>query len=130
MTENEKMQIVMLQKKGYGAKKIAGILGIPMNRVRSHIRRHPLQEEAHQGCMQCGKPLVQLPQRKERKFCSDKCRMAWWNAHQDQVRRKAYYNLICPRCGESFQSYGKKDRIYCSRKCYAEARQKGADSNG
>lgn len=40
-------------------------------------------------CKFCGKEVHQNPGRKEKKFCDDKCRMAYWNSHQDKVERKA-----------------------------------------
>lgn len=73
----------------------------------------------------CGAALMQIPHRKPKKFCSDKCRMAWWNSHQELVNRKAIYHLACAHCGQSFDSYGNKNRKYCSRRCYDDARRKG-----
>lgn len=123
MTEYEKYEIARLRREGMSANKIAQTLNLPMNRVRSHIRRHPV-DSAAKKCLQCRKPLTQVPHRKERKFCSDKCRMLWWNSHPELVKRKAYYDKVCPWCHTAYQSYGKKNRIYCSRKCYADARRK------
>ena len=45
-------------------------------------------------------------------------------SHQDLVNKKAYYHLTCQRCGKEFNSYGNKNRKYCSRECYAETRRK------
>lgn len=103
------------------AKQIAETLGIHVGTVRSYIRRHPEIENAR-FCLTCGIPVVQTPGRKAKKFCSDKCRMKWWNKHQDHVNRKAYYTLTCIQCGKEFQSYGNQKRKYCGRECYTEAR--------
>ncbi len=134
MTDQERTQIIQLQNEGLGYKRIAAELNLPVNGVKSFCRRHPVTKDTASfgsaGCRQCGAPLTQLPHRKAKKFCSDKCRMAWWNSHQDQVNRKAFYTLVCPTCGKEFQSYGKKHRIYCSRACYAQARSKGVRSDG
>ena len=61
-----------------------------------------------------------------KKFCSDKCRMAWWNAHQDQVTRNAHYSFVCAQCGENFTVYGNASRKFCSRACYLTSRNKEA----
>ena len=134
MTDQERTQIVQLQKKGLGYKRIATQLNLPVNGVKSFCRRHPVNKDTALsdavGCLQCGTPLTQQPHRKAKKFCSDKCRMAWWNTHQDQVNRKAYYQHIWPACGKLFESYGKEHRVYCSRACYAQARRKEVSQNG
>ena len=116
-------QIRNLALQGFGYKRIADIVGLSPDTVKSHLRRHPAKPESS-VCMQCGKPLEQTKGRKEKKFCSDKCRMTFWNSHQDEVNKQAYYTLICLHCGKEFESYGNKNRKYCSRVCYAEARRK------
>ena len=62
----------------------------------------------------CGKEVVQPGGRKEKKFCSDKCRNKWWNSNLDKVNRKANYEFICPHCKKPFSAYGNKNRKYCS----------------
>ena len=118
-------QIKKLALKGLGYKKIANILDISPDTVKSHLRRHPPTETASE-CLQCGKPIEQKPNRKEKKYCSDKCRMAFWNSHQDEVNKQAYYTLVCKHCGKEFVSYGNKNRKYCNRACYTNARTKSA----
>ena len=118
-------QIKALALKGYGYKRIADILDLSPNTVKSHLRRHPATA-GMSVCLQCGKPIEQNPGRKEKKYCSDKCRMAYWNSHQDEVNKQAYYTLICQHCGKEFVSYGNKNRKYCCRDCYAAARRKAA----
>lgn len=118
-------QIKNLALKGYGYKRIADILDLSPNTVKSHLRRHP-PTEGVSVCQQCGKPIEQNPGRKEKKFSSDKCRMAYWNSHQDEVNKQAYYTLLCQHCGKEFVSYGNKNRKYCCRDCYAAARRKAA----
>lgn len=118
-------QIRNLALKGYGYKRIASVLEISLNTVKSHLRRHPITSGCT-VCLHCGKPVEQNPGRKEKKFCSDKCRMTWWNSHQDQVNKQAYYTLTCQYCGKEFASYGNKNRKYCCRECYAAARRKAA----
>lgn len=118
-----KEQIRQMALRGLGYARIADIVGLPVNTVKSHLQRHP-PWWGPEHCQQCGKYIQQNPHRKERKFCSDKCRMAYWNSHQDLVNKKAYYHLTCQHCGKEFTSYGNKNRKYCSRECYAETRRK------
>ena len=122
MTTREIETLNDLRLKGYQPSAIAVVLGIPPGTVRSHIHRHPDMPNT-KLCKHCGKSVPQNIGHKEKKFCSDKCRMAWWNSHQDSVNRKAYYTLTCKNCGKEFESYGNKKRKYCSRGCYLAARQ-------
>lgn len=127
MTKNEKESILALQQSGMGYKKIATTLGLPVNGVKTFCRRHADPSPQEGVCPQCGKKLIQLPHKKAKKFCSDKCRMAWWNSHPELVKRKAIYTLTCAHCGKTFESYGNSHRIYCSRSCYAQARRPSDD---
>ena len=48
--------------------------------------------------------------------------MAWWNTHPADVNKQAFYSITCQHCGKDFLSYGNKNRKYCSRECYSNAR--------
>lgn len=74
--------------KGKSAAAIAEMLCLPLNTVKSYLRRHPKTEDAH-ICPQCGKAVTQNKGRKEKRFCSDRCRMGWWSAHQSEMNKKA-----------------------------------------
>lgn len=73
-------------------------------------------------CVSCGAPITQMPGKKEKKFCSDRCRNQWWNAHLDLVDRRANYEFVCLTCGKKFTAYGNAHRKYCSRDCYIDDR--------
>lgn len=129
MVQNNIDDIIRLQRSGYGYKRIAQITGLPVNAVKTYCRRHPLPTNIVDGvsvCRQCGKIVEQNPHRKQKLFCSDACRMAWWNAHPGRVKRKAYYTITCASCGRTFESYGNSNRKFCSRSCYAKYRTKEA----
>ena len=130
MTETERSRIVELQHQGYGYKKISTLTGLPLSTVKSFCARHPVRDEdiaeRNNLCRNCLKPLEQTPHHRKRNFCSDVCRMAWWNAHPERVNRRAYYKLICKNCGTEFTSYGNDHRVFCSRACYAQYRRKEA----
>ena len=124
MTDIEKRKIHVLQTKGYGYKKIAAELDLSVNSVKSYCRRHPVVEDPGKPrCLQCGIPVEQKDHRKQKKFCSDRCRNDWWKEHPDQIKRTKLISYICPQCGDGFESRN-RGRIYCSRSCYAQARSK------
>lgn len=141
MTKEQRDAIVKLRGKGYGYGWIADSLGISVNTVKSFCRRNhlneilpadgvktnlTLDEDAH-FCQCCGKPVVQVRGRKRKKFCSDKCRMTWWNSHLDKVNRKANYEFVCQHCKKPFTVYGNANRKYCSHECYIADRFGGVD---
>ena len=120
MTEREKRKLNHLQLKGYGYKKISTLLGLPTEYVKTYCRRNEPSDSS--TCLQCGVSFPVKPGRCVQFFCSDKCRMAWWNSHREQVQKKTYYTLVCAHCGKEFESYGNQNRKYCSRDCYLIAR--------
>lgn len=134
MTTEEINIIKVLRSQGLGYKKIAGLTGLPVNGVKTYCRRHPVEaaasEEAQAFCRGCGKPIKRIPQAKPRQFCSDACRLRFWNSHREQVRHKTIYTFCCPYCGREFKSFGNPNRKYCSRECVAKARRKGGDDDG
>lgn len=132
MTTEQKSQICSLRTQDYGYAVIAKITGLKKDTVKSFCRRNGIagvravkQAEQQNHCPQCGKKLIQVEKQKPRRFCSDQCRQAWWNAHQDLVKQKAVYNYVCPTCGKPFTAYGNSHRKYCSHQCYVQARFQG-----
>ena len=124
MTFQEKYAIENMHRKGYSSGTIASVLGLSRNTVKSFLRRNTNTAD-ERACLNCGKPVKQRQGRKEKKFCSDKCRMAWWNKHQDCVTKQAYYTLTCQHCGKEFEVYGNRNRKYCNRECYLAHRKCG-----
>lgn len=130
MTDAQKEQVRYLRCEGLGYGAIATRLGISENTVKSFCRRNNLTGVASKEpvvvCRNCGRPLPQSPQRKQRKFCSEACRRAWWKLHPELIHKAAFYPATCAHCGQEFQSYGNRKRKYCSHACYIAARfQKG-----
>ena len=126
MATDKSMEIMKFRQQGLGYRRIAAVTGYSLNTVKSVCRRAAEQQE-EKVCLQCGAKVEQPPHRKEKKFCSDKCRMAWWEAHPERLNRKAFYHLVCAHCGQPFDSYGNDRRKYCSRACYDAARRKGVE---
>ena len=129
MTDEQMKRIRELREQGIGYGRIAQSLDISLNTVKSFCRRSGLggmrlsvvDGDMH-FCKFCGKEVQQKPGRKEKKFCDDKCRFAYWNSHRDRGDRKALYEYTCPHCSKQFTAYGNTHRRYCSRLCYFTAR--------
>jgi len=139
MTDEQKKQIHALRSSGYGYATIADALGLTKNQVSSYCRKNNLTgiQATDRSrkipnincCRGCGKPIHQIPGKKQVKFCSDECRHKWWNAHPEQIHRKAIYEFTCPCCGKVFSVYGNAHRKYCSHACYIRDRFKGGDDH-
>jgi len=132
MDSKQKQRIEYLRTQGESYAFIAKELGISVNTIKSYCRRNnlgaaikkeQLLSNQNNACDNCGKPLVHTSGAKKKRFCSDKCRMAWWANHPEAVNRKAIYHFICPTCKLEFQSYGNAHRKYCSRGCFGLARR-------
>lgn len=127
INDKQKVKIQELRLQGAGYRKIAKEMGLSENTIKSYCRRHPLIEqkgdlEHVHYCLQCNKVIDQNGKRKEKKFCSDACRMAWWNSHRDKVNHRIVRKLECPCCHETFIVYGNGQRKYCSHTCYVKDR--------
>ena len=130
MNQQQKEKIIKMRRDGLSYSKISTALGISENTVKSFCRRNNLGSANKEFffqrdgilCRQCRTPLIQTAGVKQKRFCSDKCRMAWWNDPPEAVNRKAIYTFTCPICGRDFESYGNKKRKYCSRACYGRSK--------
>ena len=125
MTKFEKERVRRARYDGMSYTEIASELGVSINTIKSFCRRECLQSghaEDATVCKNCGKPLKNKPKSKPKKFCSDKCRLAWWNENREMLNKQALYTIRCIACGETFESYGNKDRLYCSHACYIKDR--------
>ncbi|MBS3938770.1 MAG: RNA polymerase subunit sigma-70 [Peptococcaceae bacterium] len=130
MTNQQKETITQMRSMGHSYTKIATLLGTSENTVKSFCRRNNLSGVgmviANQApgilCRQCGVLLTHTAGAKQKRFCSVKCRMTWWNAHPEALNRKALYPFTCAHCGAACESYGNKNRKYCSRACYGKSK--------
>lgn len=128
MTDNQKGQIDKMRQEGCGYVKIALAIGISENTVKSYCRRQKaavIKEEIDR-CAECGKP-IDKSKRSSRRFCSDACRIKWWNKHP---KAKMPYTAHCACCGKEIQMRRKNERKYCSHRCYITARYKDGGTNG
>ncbi|MDD3999419.1 MAG: RNA polymerase subunit sigma-70 [Bacilli bacterium] len=133
MNENVKIKIIELRNKGYGYGRISMELNIPRSSVSTFCKRNDIDNttiDRFAVCKNCDK-LIRLEIKKKNKiFCSDECRVNWWNTHQEQVNKKAIYDFVCPVCNKHFTTYGNKKQKYCSHICYIQDRyKKGRERN-
>jgi hypothetical protein len=120
MTQEQQQEIRRLRAMGEGYKRIGAILNLSVNTVKSFCRRdsavNPPQfrEKGNQAaCLRCGRPLVLIPGRRKRLFCSDACRMAYWRTQaypKEKARR-------CAGCGRLLMG-NDPQRKYCGHACY------------
>jgi len=131
MTTIQVQTILELRRRGDSYAAIAAHIGSSVNTVKSHCLRNESTLQAlltKQICKHCAVPLTQRPKSKQRSFCSDRCRYAWWTAHRDLMQRCAVYQFCCPHCGKNFTAYGNAERKFCSRACHYESRRNAHDS--
>ena len=130
MTGSEKRQIHTLRLQGKTYREIAEGLSLKETTIRSYCFRNHLTDKdiktqtAHSAgcCLQCGTPIKQQAKRKPRRFCSDECRIKWWNSHRLLKQHKNMRIIKCAGCGVSFPIYGKQGKKYCSHECYIRSR--------
>lgn len=131
MTGQQKDKIREMREQGCGYTKIASFLGISENTVKSYCRRNNLtgtfgasvvESESQHTCLLCGKPVLQNPGRKEKKFCSAAHRQEWWNSHKFLINPRTAKEYACPTCHKVFRAYEHAHRKYCSHSCYIKGR--------
>lgn len=130
MNNKQQEAIQQMRKEGQSYTKIADHLGISENTIKSYCRRNnlggiavPVTESSNGTfCKKCGALLTQIQGKKQKQYCSDKCRMSWWNSHPEAVTHKSVRQFTCQSCGQRFEGYGKRERKFCSRACYGKSR--------
>jgi len=124
MQKELRNKIFELRNSGMGYKSIAKELSLAPSAVRSVCTAKYNNPDKYGTCKNCGIRIKQTPGKKKRQFCSDKCRMAWWNSHATEVKKKAFYTFKCQCCNSDFVAYGVNKRTYCSSECYLKNRAK------
>lgn len=127
MTANEKKRITDMRYRKASYADIASALDVPISTVKTFCHRNGLSDSdlANQAfCRNCGS-AIRKGKYRPRLFCSDQCRMNWWNSHPESVNRTANYSFVCAACGQAFTAYGNAKRKYCSRACYLASRHAG-----
>ena len=133
MNDTEEKRLISLRKQGLGYKKIAQAIGVSVNTVKTYCRRHAIGKDTiaderlkDHRCLECGKKVLQVKGKREKKFCSDESRMKWWNSHRGLVHHRNLHEIECPGCNKLFTVSGKSRRKYCCHECYILDRFGGA----
>ncbi len=120
MTIEQKMEIANMRSRGFSFLQIAEALSLNINTVKSYCRRYKIDVSTRGKCKNCGVDIFIRFKCKPRQYCSDKCRLEWWNKHH--IAKKTIYHLECSCCGKPFTTNGNKQQKYCSRECYIKTR--------
>ena len=127
MKREDLKQVRSLREAGYSYSKIATILGVPKNSVKSYCNRFGIRLITESSvsdadgvlrCRQCGRQIDHERRTAVKQFCSNECRMRWWNAHRYHTTSKAVGVTYCASCKKAFRSYIGQHRKYCCHKCY------------
>ena len=139
MTTQQKEQVLRLRVSGASYGSIAAALGLSVNTVKSCCKRSSanrltmppaVKKNVPGNCSQCGAHLIQTPGHRQKRFCSEKCRMARWAA-PEEMKRAATSTVHCEYCGTAFLQYGSRPRKFCSRTCYLAHRYgQGGEARG
>ena len=134
MTRDQQEEIRRLRDCGEGYKRIAAMLGLSVNTVKSFCQRDNVKQETGRPddttakscvytsrenvtgesfCPRCGKPIAQIPGRRERLYCSDACRMGYWR----NLARPVGGIRRCAGCGKVLLGHD-RSRKYCCHACY------------
>lgn len=119
---NNRTRVIELRQKGKTYRQISEHLNLPIGTVKTICARHNVEQDLVANCKYCNKTIVSFRGKKQKKFCDDKCRMAWWNSNRHLVNSKTNYFFTCKYCGNKFTSDTHKNRKYCSHACYLEGR--------
>ena len=128
MTAAEKNLIVLYRNQGLSFADIASRTNLSVNTVKSYCRRNKAGEEAIDTlpdkpensciCKHCGQPMTAAPGKREKQFCSDRCRYQWWHLHRGNSLNASEH--VCLFCGKPFRT--NRPQKYCSHDCYIKGR--------
>lgn len=94
LSDDIREEIRYLRLRGIGYKRIATELGLSLNTVRSFCVRHGLggnrnaDGTVQHPCRYCGKDVPQTPHRREKFYCSDKCRCSYFYEQKKKTAAK------------------------------------------
>lgn len=92
MTNELKERIIKLRSEGKSYGEIAKLTNLSKNTVATILRRQSIKTSCN--CPVCGKTLKQTPGHRQKKFCSDECRMKYWRNHKDELNLKTFYKCV------------------------------------
>ena len=118
MLEEQKMKIISLRTAGLKQHEIAAETGLSLSAIKSFLSRNKVSKST-KYCKRCGAPLQMVKGKKEKLFCSNRCRLLF-HLHSHVPASK-----ICPTCGKEFSNIYNPKQVYCCRACYLKNRYGG-----
>lgn len=129
MTDNQKVIITKMRASGCTYQEIGLALSIPEGTVKSFCVRNGVKAQKPEDCVErgickeCGSVIPNC--RKNRIFCSNRCRQNYWRTHNGKEHNPVtIYHYVCEFCGEEFDTEGNKNQRFCSKNCAAKARKR------
>ena len=121
MTAEQKKRVLQLRAQCMPFTEIAAATDIPRNSVKSFCQREAKKQcpKPKTACKHCGAAINQTPKTKQRVYCNDACRYAYWNRHRGE---RAAHAFLCAHCGGAFVACPSARRKYCSQRCFHAAR--------
>ena len=120
MTAEQKQRVLSMRARGLPFTQIAQATGVPRNSVKSCCQRESKRQCPEKSiCKHCGAAIIQQPKQKQRAYCGDACRYAYWNSHRGE---RGAPTSVCAHCGEAFAACPSAGRKYCCQRCYHAAR--------
>lgn len=102
MDTDMKERISVLRTANHSYAEIARLLDLPVGSVKAFCSRNQIKRIDRKGkadvgayctCKMCGALVGQQPHRKKKQFCSDACRMRWWNAQRSTRKHRKHRSL-------------------------------------
>lgn len=126
MRKQEKDKIIKLRMEGLGYGKIATILNLPKSTISSFCKT---LDQISSVCLLCGTKLKQTAGHRQKKFCSNNCKLSYYKQNKNEIRRRPNYEVDCACCHHKFFTYKSLNRKYCSWDCFLKSKAKRG-SNG
>jgi len=137
MDEETRKSIFKMKSQGLRNYAVASMLGLKKDTLHEFCKKYHLcgPEEVIRLniielvqhniiCPQCYGPIRHKKRGRRKRFCTEKCRRAWWKEHEEARNRnpKSWYSNQCLACGKYFVVYGNHCQKYCNRECYLNHR--------
>ena len=129
MTTAEKNLIELYRSQGMGCAEIASRINLSVNTVKSYCRRNkPVAAMASVPsavatpetgvCKNCGALITAAQGKRDKIYCSDKCRYQWWHLHRGNSLNAT--ERACLFCEKLFRT--NRPQKYCCHDCYIRGR--------
>jgi hypothetical protein len=118
MTEGQRAAVTNLRRAGKSHAEISAAAGLPVGTIKAFCSRNGIAacRDGAQHCRYCGAAVIQTPKKRQKRFCSDKCRYRWWNRSRATQAGKGSAH-ICAFCGAQYSSYHGLSK-FCGHPCY------------